>query len=54
MMWLMMRGRSDQPATFDQEQELATLRAQIQALRPAPADFDRRHPAPRPEGNPGA
>ncbi|MBO1269673.1 hypothetical protein [Arthrobacter cavernae] len=50
MMWLMMRGRgrSEQPATPDQEQELARLRAQIEALRPVPADFDERHPAPRP------
>lgn len=56
MMWLMMRGRgrSDQSATPDQEQELASLRAQIQALRPAPTDFDGRHPAPRPGGNPAA
>lgn len=56
MMWLMMRGRgrSEQPATADQEQELASLRAQIQALRPVPADFDARHPAPRSGGNPAA
>ncbi len=38
MMWFMMRGRREQPATPGQEQELARLRAQIEALRPAPAE----------------
>jgi hypothetical protein len=53
LMWFMMRGRgrNDQPATPDQEQELASLRAQIEELR-APAAFDERHPAPCPGGNP--
>jgi hypothetical protein len=53
MMWLMMRGRggSEQSATPDQEQELARLRSEIEALRAAPAPFDERQPAPRPGGN---
>ena len=47
MMWFMMRGNSAKPnASADQEQELAKLRAEIAALRPAPAAFDERHPAP--------
>lgn len=49
MMWFMMRGRGkNRPtqATPDQEQELASLRAQIKALRPEPKPFDARHPAP--------
>ncbi|KRE60533.1 hypothetical protein ASG92_21510 [Arthrobacter sp. Soil736] len=56
MMWLMMRGhgRGGQPATPDQEQELARLRSEIEALRAAPVPFDERHPAPRPGGNPAA
>ena len=56
MMWLMMggRGTSEKAATPDQEQELARLRAQIEALRPGPAAFDERHPAPHPGGNPAA
>lgn len=48
MMWFMMRGRSEQPATPDQEQELARLRAQIEALRPAPADNGCSPPVARP------
>lgn len=35
MMWFMMRGGSKQPVTPDQARELANLRAQIDALRPA-------------------
>lgn len=47
MMWLMMRGRSKpQTGTPAQEQELAALRAQVDALRPEPAPFSERHPAP--------
>jgi len=55
-MWLMMhgRGRNAQPATPDQEQELARLRAQIEELRTTPAAFDERHPAPHPGGSPAA
>jgi hypothetical protein len=54
MMWLMMRGRagSEKPATPDQEQELARLRSEIEALRTGPAPFDERHP--RPDGSPAA
>jgi len=54
MMWFMMRGHGKDPATRgtpEQEQELACLRAQIQALRPEPAAFDERHPAPLPGRN---
>lgn len=54
MMWFMMRGRGHGSAagTPEQEQELAQLRAQVQALRPTvipPAAFDERHPAPAAE-----
>lgn len=48
MMWFMMRARSERPATPDQEQELARLRAQIEALRPAPADNGVALRVPRP------
>lgn len=56
MMWLMMRSRGpgEKAATPDQEQELAGLRAQIEALRPAPAGSENRHAAPHPGGNPAA
>lgn len=38
MMWFMMRGCKEQPATPEQEQELARLRAQIEVLRPVSAE----------------
>ncbi len=47
MMWLMMRGHGKaQGSTPSQEQELAALRAQVEALRAEPAPFEERHPAP--------
>lgn len=49
MMWFMMRGHGhdkEQKATPEQEQELAALRAQVEALRRQPAPFEERHPAP--------
>lgn len=52
MMWLMMRGRrpGQAPAAApEQEQELAKLRAQIDAFRPDPVPFDQRHPASTPD-----
>lgn len=54
MMWFMMRGRSEQPATPDQEQELARLRAQIEALRPAPAGNGGSPRVPLPGADPTA
>lgn len=54
MMWFMMRGRGTQPATPDQEQELARLRAQIEALRPIPAQYDGGPRVPRPDAVPEA
>ncbi len=55
MMWFMMRGKGKtQDSTPDQEQELARLRAQVNAMRPVPATFDSRHPAPAPGKNASA
>ena len=56
MMWLMMRGRgsTEKPATPDQEQELARLHAQIEALRPGKAGPEDRHPTPHAGGTPVA
>jgi hypothetical protein len=49
VMWFMMRGMGrgkDQKPTPEQEQELAKLRAEVNALRPGTGSFDERHPAP--------
>ncbi|MCU6481800.1 DUF2933 domain-containing protein [Arthrobacter sp. A2-55] len=49
MMWFMMRGHGKDSApqgTPEQAQELARLRAEVDALRPATDPFDARHPAP--------
>ncbi|APX03582.1 hypothetical protein [Arthrobacter sp. QXT-31] len=56
MMWLMMRGRgsNEKAATPDQEQELARLQAQIEALRRAPAGSEDRQRTPHAGGNPAA
>jgi hypothetical protein len=49
MMWFMMRDHGKtQTGTPAQEQELATLRAQVEALRSEPAPFEERHPARTP------
>lgn len=46
MMWFMMRGHGKtKTGTPAQEQELAALRAQVEALRPQTAPFEERHPA---------
>lgn len=52
MMWFMMRGGSKQAATPDQERELASLRAQIDALRPATTGDSSSARAPRPGTDP--
>lgn len=47
MMWFMMRGRghgATPTGTLELEQELAQLRAQVDALRPAAA-LEERHPS---------
>jgi hypothetical protein len=54
MMWFMMRGGSNQPATPDQERELASLRAQIDALRPAATGDGSSPRVPRPGADPVA
>ncbi|TFC10439.1 hypothetical protein E3O19_15695 [Cryobacterium algoritolerans] len=49
MMWFMMRGRGHNTADDGSaELELARLRAEVAALRPANAAFDERHPGTGP------
>lgn len=48
MMWFMMRGHgkgNTDAGTPAQEQELAALRAQVEALHAAPISFEERHSA---------
>lgn len=60
LMWLMMRGgKNDRGGTpAEKEAELADLRAQLEALRPAPnrgpGPLDIRKQAARPGGTPSA
>ncbi len=49
VMWFIMRGMGrdkEHKPTPEQEQDLAQLRAEVNALRPSTAPFDERRPAP--------